>query len=104
VEYAQGELLDKYSYGAEPPGEQYVKDLESFKGTPSEQKATDRAPYFDRNIRLVELQKHQRFEIEKSWLCLRLRTNLRIIRKPRQYMCGRTHTVKRGIDQLVIIK
>jgi hypothetical protein len=60
VEYAQGELLDKYRYGAEPPGEQYVKDLESFKGTTSGQKATDRAPYFDRNIRLVENYKNIR--------------------------------------------
>jgi hypothetical protein len=54
------ELLDKYRYGEEPPGEQYVKVLESFKGTPSGQKATDRAPDSDRNIRLVENYKNIR--------------------------------------------
>jgi hypothetical protein len=54
------ELLDKYRYGAEPPGEQYVKDLESFKGTPSGQNATNRGPDFDRNIRVVENYKNIR--------------------------------------------
>jgi hypothetical protein len=54
------ELLDKYRYREEPPGEQYVKELESFKGTPSGQKATDRAPDSDRNIRLVENYKNIR--------------------------------------------
>ena len=54
------ELLDKYRYGAEPKGDQYVKDLESFRGTPSGQKTTDRGPDFDRNIRLVENYKNIR--------------------------------------------
>ena len=57
---SEEELLDKYRYGAELPGEQYVKDLESFRGTPSGQKASDRAPDFDRNIRLVENYKNIR--------------------------------------------
>jgi len=54
------ELLDKYRYGAEPKGDQYVKDLETFKGTPSGQKTTDRGPDFDRNIRMVENYKNIR--------------------------------------------
>ena len=54
------ELLDKYRYGAEPLGEQYVKDFESFKGTPSGQNATNRGPDFDRNIRVVENYKNIR--------------------------------------------
>jgi hypothetical protein len=54
------EELDKYRYGAEPKGDQYVKDLESFRGTPSGQKTTDRGPDFDRNIRLVENYKNIR--------------------------------------------
>jgi hypothetical protein len=54
------ELLDKYRYGAEPKGDQYVKDLETFKGTPYGQKATDRGPDFDQNIRLVENYKNIR--------------------------------------------
>ena len=54
------ELLDKYRYGAEPKGDQYVKDLETFKDTPSGQKATDRGPDFDQNIRMVENYKNIR--------------------------------------------
>jgi hypothetical protein len=53
------EVLDKYRYGTEPPGEQYAKDFESFRGTPYGQKA-DYGSDFDRNIRLVENYKNIR--------------------------------------------
>ena len=53
------ELLDKYRYGAEPKGDQYVKDLESFRATPSGQKA-EYGTDIDRNIRMVENYKNIR--------------------------------------------
>jgi hypothetical protein len=60
-------FLTSTAIGTEPPGEQYAKDFESFRGTPYGQKA-DYGSDFDRNIRLVENYKNiKRFEIEKSW-------------------------------------
>jgi hypothetical protein len=53
------EELERYRYGAEPKGDQYVKDLESFRGTPSGQKA-EYGTEIDRNIRVVENYKNIR--------------------------------------------
>ncbi|HYA84383.1 MAG TPA: hypothetical protein VEH06_13185 [Candidatus Bathyarchaeia archaeon] len=51
-------LRRKYQYGKEPPpGNQYAKDFESFKGTPYGQKGSYGID-FDQNIRVVESYKH----------------------------------------------
>ena len=54
------ELRAKYQYGKEPPpGDQYAKDFESFKGTPYGQNARYEAD-FNENIRVVENYKNVR--------------------------------------------
>jgi len=54
------ELRGKYQYGKEPPpGDQYTKDFETFKGTPYGQNANYAAD-FNENIRLVENYKNIR--------------------------------------------
>lgn len=54
------ELRGKYQYGKEPPpGDQYSKDFESFKGTRYGQNANYTAD-FDENIRVVENYKNIR--------------------------------------------
>ena len=55
-------LRDKYQYGKEPPpGDQYTKDFESFKGTPYGQKGSYGTDFdHDRNIRVVENYKNIR--------------------------------------------
>jgi hypothetical protein len=54
-------LRAKYQYGKEPPpGDQYAKDFESFKGTPYGLKGSYGTEYFDQNIRVVENYKNIR--------------------------------------------
>ena len=54
------ELRGKYQYGKEPPpGDQYTKDFETFKGTPYGQNANYAAD-FNENIRVVENYKNIR--------------------------------------------
>jgi hypothetical protein len=54
------ELRGKYQYGTQPPpGDQYSKEFESFKGTPYGQKAVHAASFND-NIRVVENYKNIR--------------------------------------------
>jgi sporulation protein YlmC with PRC-barrel domain len=54
------ELRGKYQYGTQPPpGEQYSKEFESFKGTPYGQNANYAAD-FNENIRVVENYKNIR--------------------------------------------
>jgi hypothetical protein len=54
------ELRGKYQYGTQPPpGEQYSKEFESFKGTPYGQNA-NYATDFNDNIRVVENYKNIR--------------------------------------------
>lgn len=53
-------LRGKYQYGKEQPlRDQYTKDFESFKGTPSGQKGSYGID-FDQNIRVVENYKNIR--------------------------------------------
>ena len=56
---SEEEILGKYHHGAEPPGDQYARDFESFKSTPYGQKATY-SPDFDQNVRVVEEYKNVR--------------------------------------------
>ncbi|MDP9287879.1 MAG: hypothetical protein M3P08_06730 [Thermoproteota archaeon] len=54
------ELRGKYQYGTQPPpGDQYAKDFESFKGTPYGQNSNYAAD-FNENIRVVENYKNIR--------------------------------------------
>lgn len=54
------ELRGKYQYGKEPPpGDQYAKEFESFKGTPYAQNAKYAAD-FNENIRVIENYKNIR--------------------------------------------
>jgi hypothetical protein len=54
------ELRGKYQYGTQPPpGEQYSKEFESFKGTPYGQKANYESDS-NENIRVVENYKNIR--------------------------------------------
>ena len=62
-------LLDKYRYGAEPKGEQYMKDLESFRGTPSGQKA-EYGTDFDQNIPMVENYKNIMYNYRRYYYYL----------------------------------
>ena len=57
---AEEELRGKYQYGKEPPpGDEYAKEFESFKGTPYAQNANYTTD-FNENIRVVENYKNIR--------------------------------------------
>jgi hypothetical protein len=56
---SEEEILGKYHHGAEPPGDQYARDLEAFKSTPYGQKSTYN-PDSDQNVRVVEEYKNVR--------------------------------------------
>ena len=56
---SEEEILGKYHHGAEPPGDQYARDLEAFKSTPYGQKTTYN-PDSDQNVRVVEDYKNVR--------------------------------------------
>jgi hypothetical protein len=47
------QLLQRYLYGEEPPAEQYVKDLETFKTSPHGQKAPSHIDY-DQSVRVID--------------------------------------------------